>query len=290
MKASKEVLFLKVPRNQTALMQHLQLLVFRKHVWWCGGTIDASKLTVFAQKMATRYPLTRTTRGRTYDRLRGLAVVHLVVCPLDANQVAWWILSDEGRGGLQDPASADAHIAKNAATSTGHIFFSDYVLLYAHKKDARTVADARTGKEKRIIKDMSTWTWKMTDTVLNETKVSLEAAVGRLEYGCEGEGGGGTAPCGVLGILACQRSRPLFAGVRNQVIGLHRHADSFWGRVKAQWQSARPPDKTGENAISGDLRPLYNVMAFHLPKMPRIAIYGMPPRTVASLIAEAPAD
>lgn len=281
MKASEEALLLRVPRNQTALMQHLQLLVLRKHVWWCGGTVDATKLSSFAQKMATRYPVTRTIRGRSYDRLRGFAGVHLVVFPVDANRVLWWLLSDEGRGGLGDLASPDAHIAKNAATNNGHISFSDYVLLYAHKKDARTIADPKTGKEKRIIKDMSTWTWKMTDTALNETKASLEAAVARLEYGREG--GGSTAPCGVLGILACQRSRPLFAGVRNQVIGLHRYADSLWGRVKTRWQSARPADKLGMNTTSGDLPLLQDVMALRLPKMPRISVYGVPPLTIAAI-------
>ena len=284
MKASDQVFLLQVPRNQTALMQHLQLLVMRKYIWWCGGIIDSCKLEAFVKKMATRYPVTRTTRGRTYDRLRGLATVHLVVFPVDEGRISWWLLSDAGRGGLSDQKSPDAHIAKNAASGTGHIFFSDYVLLYAHKKDARTVADAITGKEKKIIKDMSTWTWKMTDAVLNETKRDLEATIARLDYGREGEGG--ISPSGVLGILACQRSRPLFSGVRNQVIGLHRHADTLWGRVQKQWQSGRSKATVDGSPHAGELRSVQEVMACHLPKMTRIAIHASPPKTIATLVAK----
>lgn len=281
MKAADAVLLLKVPRNKTALMQHLQLLVVRRHWWWCGGVISKSKLAAFAAKLAARYPITRTERGRAYDRTRGRAGVHFIAFPIENNQVAWWLLSDEGKGGLNDPRSSDAHIAKNAMAADGHISFSDYVLLYAHKKDARKVPDVKTGREKLVLKDRSTWTWKLTDAAFNEIKASIENAAGNLRYGDEGSSG--RPPWGVLGILACQRSRPLFSGVRTQVIALHRYADACWGRVKKKWQGQHSsPAVHGEERV-GELRTLKEVLSHHLPKMTRIAVYGEAPMTVADI-------
>ncbi|MDB5854817.1 MAG: hypothetical protein JWR22_2858 [Herminiimonas sp.] len=281
MKASDAALQLKVPRNKTALMQHLQLLVVRHHYWWCGGIIKPSRLAAFAAKMASRYRITRPTRGRAYDRIRGRAAVHLVVFPVGENNVAWWLLSDEGKCGLNDPASPDAHMAKNAMASDGHIFFTDYVLLYAHKKDARKLTDAKTGREKLVLKDRSTWTWKLTDAALNEVKASLERAVANLEYG--DEGGNGRRPWGVLGILACQRERPLFSGVRNHVIAVHRHADTHWGRVKRKWQGQNFAQLAPGAGRDGELRNLKEIIGFHLPKMTRIKVYGDAPKAIGEI-------
>lgn len=282
MNASNAALQLKVPRNKTALMQLLQLLVVRHHYWWCGGVIRTSKLAAFVAKMAARYPITRTQRGRSYDRTRGRAGVHFIAFPIQGYQVAWWLLSDEGKGGLHDPNSPDAHVAKSAMASDGHICFTDYVLHFAHKKDARKVPDTRTGREKLVLKDRSTWTWKLADTAFNETKASIENAAGNLEYG--DEGGNGRRPWGVLGILACQRSRPLFSGVRTQVIALHRHADTCWGRVKKKWQGQHSAQVLVNGEQAGELRPLREIMSHHLPKMIRIAVYGDNPATLMNLV------
>jgi hypothetical protein len=283
MKAADAALLIKVPRNKTVLMQHLQLLVVRRHYWWCGGIISAAKLGGFVAKMAVRYPITRSARGRSYDRTRGLAAVHFIAFPLENNQVAWWLLSDSGKGGLRDPATPDAHVAQNAMAADGHIGFTDYILHFAHKRDARKVPDKKTGKEKLVHKNVSTWTWKMTDTAFNETQAAIERAAGCLEYGDEGRGG--RHPSGVLGILACQRSRPLFSGVRTQVIALHRHADAHWGRVKKKWQGQHSAQVLADPGNAGELRPLKEIMSQHLPKMTRIAVYGETPRTIKDLQA-----
>lgn len=282
MKAADAALQIKIPRNKTVLMQLLQLLVFRRHHWWCSGIIDAAKLGGFVAKMAVRYPLTRTARGRAYDRTRGLAAMHLVAYPLANGLVAWWLLSDEGKGGLNDPAAPDVHVAKNAMAADGHITFSDYVLHYAHKKSPRKLPDKKTGKEKLVFKDVSTWTWKLSDTALNETKASIERAAASFEYGTEGRHG--VRPSGVLGILVFQRSRPLFSGVRNQVIDLHRHADSHWGRVKKKWQGQNSVQRVNDENRAGELRPLKEIVAHHLPKMVRIAVYGDSAKTIGDLV------
>jgi hypothetical protein len=282
MRAADAALQIKIPRNKTVLMQQLQLLVFRRHCWWCSGIIDAAKLSGFVAKMAVRYPLTRTVRGRAYDRTRGLAAMHFIAYPIANGLVAWWLLSDEGKGGLNDPATPDAHVAKNAMAADGHITFTDYVLHYAHKKSPRHLPDKKTGKDKIVLKNVSTWTWKLSDTALNETKASIERAAANFEYGTEGAHSG--RPSGVLGILVCQRSRPLFSGVRNQVIDLHRHADSHWGRVKKKWQGQHSAQCLNDVNRAGELRPLKEIVAHHLPKMVRIAVYGDSPKTIGDLV------
>jgi hypothetical protein len=282
MKAADAALYIKVPRNATALMQLLQLLVVRRHYWWCGGIISTDKLGPFVAKMATRYPITRTMRGRAYDRTRGLAAAHFIAFPVAKNQVVWWILSDEGKGGLHDPGMPDAHIASNAMAADGHIGFRDYVLHYAHKKNARRLPDKKTGRDKLVFKDVSTWTWKLCDAALNETRASIERAASTVDYGSEGHGGG--SPRGILGILVCQRSRPLFSGVRTQVIELHRHADTHWGRVKKKWQGQHSAQCLLDGDRAGELRSLREIMGQHLPKMSRIALYNEEPQTIGDLL------
>lgn len=282
MRAADAALLIKVPRNKTVLMQHLQLLVFRRHYWWCAGIIDAAKLGGLVAKMAIRYPVTRTARGRAYDRTKGLAATHFIAYPLANGLVAWWLLSDDGKGGLNDPTTPDAHVAKNAMAADGHITFTDYVLHYAHKKAPRHLPDKKTGKDKLVFKDVSTWTWKLSDAAFNETKASIERAAVNFEYGAEGAHGG--RPWGVLGILVCQRSRPLFSGVRSQVIDLHRHADSHWGRVKKKWQGQHSALCTIDGNRAGELRPFKEIMSHHLPKMVRIAVYGDDPKTIGDLV------
>lgn len=281
MRAADAALLIKVPRNKTVLMQQLQLLVFRGHYWWCGGIVNSEKLGGFIAKMAVRYPITRTARGRAYDRTRGLAAVHLIAYPLADGLSAWWLLSDAGKGGFTDPAAPDTHVARNAMDADGHITFTDYVLHYAHKKAPRHLPDRKTGRDKLVLKDVSTWTWKLSDVAFNETKKSIEQAVANFEYGAEGTHGG--RPWGLLGILVCQRSRPLFSGVRTQVIDLHRHADAHWGRVKKKWKGQHSALCLVDGSRAGELRPLKEITSHHLPKMARIAVYGDDPTTIGDL-------
>jgi hypothetical protein len=164
----------------------------------------------------------------------------------------------------------------------GHITFTDYVLHYAHKKSPRYLPNKKTGKDKLVLKDVSTWTWKLSDAAFNEAKASIEQAVSKFQFGVEGTHG--ERPWGVLGILNCQRSRPLFSGVRTQVIDLHRHADVHWGRVKKKWKGQHSALLLLDGSRAGELRPLKEIMNHHLPKMARIAVYGDDPRTIGDLL------
>ncbi|CDS51072.1 hypothetical protein [Polaromonas sp. CG9_12] len=269
MKPPLDVLSLRVPTGKTVLMQHLQTLVLRGNPYWIGGVIATKKMPALAAKMAERYPILRDERARTYDRAKGLASAHFVAYPTEG-EVAWWVLTSEGRGGLADKKVPDAHVAKHALATNGHIVFEDYVLLYAHKKDARTLVDAKTGKEKKVIKDCSTWTWKMTGIAYNKALNSIEQEVNALNFGRDD---GGILE-GVRGTLAYQRRRPLFSGVRSQVLQLHREAESRWGLVRNAWLGRYTQLAARYGDSAGRLRSLKDITSQHLPKMGRFKVFG----------------
>jgi len=271
MKNSPNVMDLRVPTSKTVLMQHLQTLVLRGNSYWIGGVITPAKLPALANKMASRYPVTRDERGRTYDRSKGLAGAHFVAFPTVDGNIAWWVLTSDGKGGLADKkASPDAHVAQHAMRANGHIEFEDYVLLYAHKKDARSVIDAKTGREKQVIKDCSTWTWKMSSKAYGQVLAAIERDVAALNFGRDDVG----RLEGLRGTLAYQRRRPLFSGVRTQVLQLHREADSQWGLMRKAWLGRYTllAAKYGDNA--GRLRSLKEITSKHLPKMVRMKVFG----------------
>jgi hypothetical protein len=296
-------LLLPVPRNFTALLQHLQRLVGREgHRTWCGGVVPVGKLESFVGKMARRYPILRTTRQRTYDRSRGRAIVHLVVYPIVhtgceqwrpwnlpvqrdfdgapmglatylPEHFAWWILSDRGEGGLGDARSPDAHVSYDAMTAGHHISAGEYVLMFATKREPRQI-DGR-----RVWAQTSTWTFKLRPEVVSEVLVGVETCCRELTLGAEPTVD--RKGWGLRGLLAAQRARPLFSGVRTQVIAMHRLADRMWVRG-----AARELGQMGGTASVGELRPVSEVIKHELPKMTRIPVYEPVPRTIADLLGE----
>ncbi|RDK09155.1 hypothetical protein [Cupriavidus lacunae] len=276
---------LAVPRNQTALMQHLQLIVGREgHRIWCGGVIGRTKLAAFITKMAARYPITRSTRQRTYDRSLGLAVVHFVAYPV-GDKVHWWLLSDAGKGGLADQSSEDARVARDAMSADGHIVFGDYVLLYATKREWREVQCPKTKKPRGFHKQTSTWTWKLRTEVMRELKLGIERCCEQLEYGSEG--GNGKKAWGLRGLLATMRSRPLFSGVRSQVLELHRDARDLWKPRQQLWCEQHPAYAEQYKQSAGALTPIRVVVAKELPKMTRKKVFGESPKTLQDIVTGA---
>lgn len=243
------------PRNLTALMQHLQLLVGREgHRRWCGGTVCREKFPAFLAKMSGRYPIHRNSRQRSYDRKNGRAVVHFVAFPQN-DKVLWWLLSNEGVGGLADVRMEDARVARDAMASDGHIELGDYVLLYASKQELRVLADPITGKKKEFSKNLSTWTWKIRGEVLREIRASIAKC-------CEDDLLGADVAeksHGLLGQLAALRRRPLFSGIRHQVYTLHKDAHELWLRHPGYRKDA-----------SSELIPS---LTRTMPKMRRIQIF-----------------
>lgn len=286
MSGEHDVLEIAVPQSLTSLMQYLQILVGRdENRIWCGGKISRAKLATFAEKMARRYPIIRNSRQRSYDRARDRAVVHLVTYARGTD-VDWWLLSDKGAGGLADPSSADAHVSFDALDASHHLTVDDYVLLYATKKAPRTLIDRRSNKPRVVLKEVSTWTWKLRANVVSALKASIDSSCAELDYGHEGDDK--TKPWGVRGLLALQRSRPLFSGVRNQVIDLHRYARDEWAPKRKLWLTRHPDLSRRYGDKAGALRSLDEVMKAHLPVMTRVRVFGDVPRKIRDLCA--PAD
>jgi hypothetical protein len=281
-----------VPRNGTAVLQHLQRLVGREgHQHWVGGTILGAKVPGFLGKMAARYPILRNTRERTYDRQRGRAIVHLVVsppfgvaAPRPSPALLWWLLSDGGVGGLADPTSLDAHVARYAMAGAGHLQVHDYVLMYATKRQPHVVINRRTGTPRRIWTDLSTWTWKIQKRVLTEVRAGINAYCAALEFGENPTSE--RAGWGLRGLLAAQRARPLFSGVRNQVIELHEYARDEWARHRPAWVAAHPRESKQADKLGGRLCSVEEIMSNHLPTMRQLKTYDTPPRSIRDLLIE----
>lgn len=261
---------LAVPKNKTALMQHLQLLVGREEYRkWCGGFVSREKFPAFAEKMSRRYPILRNARGRSYDRKRGLAVMHLIAYPVD-ERIQWWLISDDGTGGLADFSSEDAKVSRDAMASDGHVSFGDYVLLYASKKEYRKHPMATSTASKGFYKEVSTWTWKLRAEVMKELRASVEECCANLEFG-----DAGTAHKqgrGLSGLLASIRRRPLFSGVRNQVHDLHIEATQLWRRYRQHWQKTQRA--SGSTDIAEFATP--SIVGKNFPKMRRITVFDEP--------------
>lgn len=287
-----------VPRNLTALMQHLQMLVgVSRHSTWCGGTISASRFPAFALKMADRYPsIGRNARQRSYDRARGRASVRMVVYPLAAiprhpsplskgdivgDMVAWWIVSTEGGGGLADLRTPDYHVSHDAMGSSTHIVVGDYVLAYVSKLVRRGVIDRRTGTVRPSWRPTSTWTWMIREPVRAEVRASIIDCCERAQLGRSGSDQ--ELGFGLLGLLAGQRRRPLFSGVRNNVIEFHRLAADTWRLPGRTVTDGRTSDGTTPQGPPS----LNDVIKHQLPLMRRLPILGDPPMLLSQALGMA---
>lgn len=160
-----------------------------------------------------------------------------------------------------------------------HIEIGDYVLLHATKR-VLTVSEGRRGTRpvQRFL-DTSTWTWKIRGEVRRQVNSSIHVECQALNLGAEPTAT--SAGCGLKGILAAQRERPLFAGVRNQVIDLHRYALEAWAPYAAAACLLHRTDKA-------ELPSVRDLMRLHLPTMSQQRFYTTPPETVRTLLAGHP--
>lgn len=307
---------LPIPRNNTALMLHLQRLVgYGNHRFHCGGQCPLPKLPSLIEKMEDRYALTRNARQRSYDRQQGRAAIHMIVYPLlrlphnssrtsgvfslgdgrafnakiveamhrdpSANKVAWWLVSGPGTGGLTDPGMPDAHVARDAESANGHIVHGDYVLLYGNKKIPSTITNSRIGRTTSFLKNTSTWTWKMRGEIVKEVQAAIDDCCAQLAFGSEPTGH--KTGHGLQGLLHSQRSRPLFSGVRTQVLALEKYARDEWRARIGLWRATHPDIVARRGEAAGELRSISELVTGYLPKMTQMTIYDDPPLRVRDL-------
>ena len=103
----------------------------------------------------------------------------------------------------------------------------------------------------------------MSDSVLNKSHREIEALAVKA-----GTQDGEKSVIAMRRYLNCQRSRPLFAGVRNQVIGLHRVARDRLARFGGR------SHEFGEETNGCSLTDVSTVIRTQLPKMRRIKLYN----------------
>lgn len=298
-------------------MQHLQRLVgVEGNSYHIGGYCPLGKLGSFVDKMGDRYPIVRNARQRCYDRKLGRAAVHLIVYPDirthhqwsrttgvfslgdaqarnakiaealryegSAARVAWWIVSSDGRGGLHDESMPNASEAHNAMRADEHVTYGDYVLMYANKKEPRTIVDARRGRTRSVLKDTSSWTWKMRGSVISELRAQVEECCMNLDLGSEPYDG--RRGSGLLGFLHNQRSRPLFSGVRTQVLQLEKFARDEWATRVPLWRALNLKKVAEHRKHAGELPPISDLLTRCMPKMVRQSIYDEPPLRIRDLL------
>lgn len=191
-----------IPRNLTALMQHMQRLVSCGHYFWTADRIPVVKLAGFAAKWEDKFPLRADAAARAYRKRTGRASVHLCVHPDalagDKQETDWWMLSTPGKEGLQASGQVPGAV-HDCRSLAGRLRCRDYELV----EQPKTFED-KSGK----VKTVTTWTWRMAPIRYREWEALLvERAKVRdtVEIGR---------------IFECLRMMPMFAGVRSQVIRL----------------------------------------------------------------------
>ena len=268
---------IRVAASKTGLMSLIQTLVAHGATYWVAGQIKPEKLAGLAAKFAKTYPICRDTRGRTYDKSVGRAVVSFIVFP--GEKAYWWLLSTPGKGGLADPAGPDFKVVKDALAAGEHIVFEDYRLVYATKQEKKEVPDKKTGAKKFILSGLSTWTWQLTKEAMGECQAVIQEHCRNQAWGVRDPDG---RPYGIRTYLAQQARRPLFSGVRSQVLELNRYAHKEWGGVIALWRARNPKLVARDRERAGTLVPLNDVVA-KLAKMRRLPVYGDIPATIRDL-------
>jgi len=223
----------RVPRNLTATLQLIQLFVISAHTFWIGGTVVIDRWELFLRKMAGRYKLDRSERMRVYDRQHARASVHLVARPsADGRKVQWMLLSTEGKGGLLDMEVSPLEKPGNARLAEGRLTWGDYELVYASKKWVEAYrATARSGKtkERRVLRRGSTWTWRITQEAARGVSAAILDACASMD------------PFTVRNVLEHQATRPLFAGVREQVVQFGQQAREAWRPRHNDWLVQQKP-------------------------------------------------
>lgn len=122
---------------------------------------------------------------------------------------------------------------------------------------------------------------------MTEIRASIDECCRSLQLGAETTEE--RAGWGLRGLLAAQRGRPLFSGVRNQVIDLHRGARELWCRYRTSWLAAHPQLLQEQGPIAGTLPSLKETIAL-LPTMRQLRVYETPRRTIRDLLLRSPSS
>ena len=84
--------------HKTDAMRKLQNLVSRGHARWTAGQIEPRKLPALCLKFADRYGIERSAQQRWRAKTQGEASAHLILWPVEPEQVHWWLVVSPGGG------------------------------------------------------------------------------------------------------------------------------------------------------------------------------------------------
>ena len=241
----KNLLNIKVPKNNSAAMQLIQLYAQSGHVFWTAGEIERHKLRRFLPKLAG-FRIDRDATGRTYDKTKGVASCHLVVLPMPEpaqQMLAWVLVSTSGKSGLADPDSPKLGPVSDTRLRGQHLRWKHYELLHAEKK-----IEVYGEHGKKTIRD-TTWTWRMTAQRYREHEAFIVDRVRHRDAN------------GVNSELQALAMMPMFSGIRGQ-------------RLKLFMEAKKLADKFG----------LAIAPVPELPFMTKQPIYTEPPGTLFELV------
>lgn len=213
----------KLPRNQTAAMQLLQLYIQSGHFYWTSGTVLVDKFERFIDKLSFSR-IDRDAPGRAYDKSKGIASIHLVVFSSTPGIVDWILVSTAGREGLADPSSPSIGIVRDTRLNGQHLGFKHYELLHLEKKIVR-IRDITT-KTHEVLKNrketirQTTWTWRITPARFKEHEAFIVSLIKHRDTR------------GLVAELDALSMMPLFSGVRGQVLKLYAEASKLAAKFK----------------------------------------------------------
>lgn len=205
---------LKIPRNQTALMQLAQTYAQSAHYFWATGSVEREKLERFALKLDALYHISRDAPARAYAKRKREASVHLLILP-EEHSVPWLLLSTPGKDGLET-VPLDGRV-RDTRLRGQHTSWRHYELLFAPK----TFND-EAGKKTT----QSTWTWRIRPDRYREYEAYLVHLARQNDQK------------GMQAAIDALAEMPLFAGVRAQVIRLYREAGRVWGKFNREKEAA----------------------------------------------------
>ena len=207
----ENLLNIKIPRNNTAAMQLIQLYAQSGHAFWASGEIERKKLRRFLPKLAA-FRIDRDAPGRVYDKGKGLASSHLVVLETAPGLLNWVLVSTPGKSGLADPDIPKPGPVSDTRLRGQHLRWRQYELLHAEKK-----IEVHGENGKKTVRD-TTWTWRVTAQRYKEHEAFIVDRVKHRDVQ------------GVNNELHALAMMPMFSGVRGQTLKLYGEAKKLAGK------------------------------------------------------------
>lgn len=195
---------LRIPRSKTAAMLRLQQLS-RDHQWWTRGVVSAARLPSLVSKFDTQFGVLDPSSTRTRKRGGGVPTAYMVVYRQpDTDRWLWWLLvAGHGRDIERLTARYNEVLHRLRREDTPLLWTEEYVL--------------RTGPR-------GSMTWWLQRRRANDME-------GELRYLASAHGRPKERIDDLCRAVTRARARPLFAGVRRQVMTALQKGKRRWQKT-----------------------------------------------------------